>query len=44
VLLDWHDAFDGPIYIAETVSAAVIAAFCSALGFGPAKSPSDPTK
>ena len=44
LLLEWHDAFDDPIHVAATVSAAVIAAFCSALGVGPAKTPSHPTK
>src|SRR4051794_6056696 len=32
LLLEWHDAFDDPIQVAGTVSAAVMAAFCAALG------------
>jgi hypothetical protein len=40
LLLEWHDTFDDPIHVAITVSAGVIAAFCSALGVGPAKPPS----
>ena len=42
-LLEWH-GLDAPIYVAGTISAAAIAAFCSVLGVGPAKSPSDPTE
>lgn len=40
LLMEWHDAFDDPIHVAGRVSADVIAAFCSALGVGPAKPPS----
>jgi hypothetical protein len=40
LLLKWHDPFDEPIYVAPTVSDALITAFCSALGVGPAKPPS----
>lgn len=39
LLLEWHDAFSDPIYVARSVSPAVIAAFCSALGVGPGKLP-----
>src|SRR5258708_2549810 len=42
LLLEWHDAFDDPIHVAGTVTPAVIAAFCAALGVGPAKPPSHP--
>lgn len=42
LLLEWHDAFDDPIHVAGTVSSTVIAAFCAALGVGPAKAPSHP--
>jgi hypothetical protein len=41
LLLEWHDAFDDPIHVAGTVSPAVVAAFCEALGVGPAKPPSE---
>lgn len=44
LLLEWHDAFDDPIHVAGTVSAAVIAAFCSALGVGSAKPPANSTE
>jgi hypothetical protein len=44
LLLEWHDAFGDPIHVAGTVPADVIAAFCSALGVGPAKPPSDTTR
>jgi len=43
LLLEWHDAFDDPILVAGTVPAAVMAAFCSALGVGRAKPLSDLT-
>jgi|1185.fasta_scaffold384672_1 hypothetical protein len=39
LLLEWHDAFSDPIHVAGTVSPKVIAAFCAALGVGPAKPP-----
>ncbi len=39
LLLEWHDAFDDPIHVAGMVTPGVIAAFCAALGVGPAKEP-----
>lgn len=39
LLFEWHDAFTDPIQVAGVVSPAVIAAFCSELGVGPAKKP-----
>lgn len=40
LLLEWHDAFNDPIYVIGTAAPTVIAALCTALGVGPAKPPS----